>query len=169
MVTEATRQEQITSGLKSPMLEQEVQFGDVHFTIRKLLPMDGYRLFEKIRPALEQLADAIQGLELSSLDMPTGMKIAGAIPEDILEEARKRLYAQVFFTSPTHPHPTPLLGNEDGAFAALTFYHPYELTVRCMIINFTESWDAFQSRMPSASQTTMQSASETSPPSSPTQ
>ena len=133
------------------MMEQvdarEVQLGDVKFTIGKLLPMEGFKVFEMIRPGLKDALGVDDGDgEATANPIKTVLNIACAAEPEMVEKVRSAMFRHVRFTSPDVPTPTVLLSNEDTAFKDLEPYHIYEILVRTLTVNFTGSFSALMSR-----------------------
>ena len=141
--------------MAEPLDAQTVTLGTVTFTINKLLPMEGFRLFEKIRPCL---ADAMSGPMFTSDGDITGnlaalVSMVSAFPQSVVEEVRQDLFRAVRYKAPPGvPNETVLAGEEDTAFKDLEPIHVYEVLVRCLVRNFTGSWAALRSRIPQVEQ-----------------
>ena len=141
-----------------------VTFGDTTFKIEKLMPMEAWRVFGKIRTSLASLA-TIPVLGGDNIALAIG--IATGIPQDIFESIRRDLFAHVTFTSKSVPTPVKLITDEDGAFQDLEAYHVGEVMARCLYRNFIGSLDALQSRA-SPDKTSPPPELKISPRSSPT-
>ena len=154
--------------MPQPLTDPQVTVEDTTFTIRKLLPMEGYRLLEVIRPALKSVTE----LDLTGLtgdDVAAAVAVVAGVPQPTVETCRQWLFKHVLFTNGSVPQPTVLAGNEDTAFQNLTAAHVYEILVRAFVVNFRESWTAAASRLPTPNLGSLQSNPSTSPLSSPTQ
>ena len=150
--------------------ERLVTAGEVTFEIRKLAPMEAYRCWEIIRtglaPAIALVSNddmravggRISGLvggadiedEDSSVDLMTAAKIVAqmvaALPADVVERLRQRLFTQVWFTTPNVPS-APVAGEENTAFEKLDSAWVYVLLVRAAVVNFRESLVVLSSLM----------------------
>lgn len=156
--------------MAEPLDAQEVTLGDTTFQIRKLLPMEAFRLFEVIRPALQDALRVQWPLSSDNEQNRIAMYVAFAatIPPDIVETARRQCFKHVFYKAHDAPTPQPLESQEDMAFKNLEAVHIYEVLVRSLYLNFVESWGVLKSLLPQLEQLFPQSGPETSPTSSQT-
>ena len=154
----------------------EVEIKGVRFQIRKLLPDEAFTLYETLRPALSTVSKIDWGpLELTSGDafkasvatlttkqiITICMDVITAIPADTVKAIRPQLFQHVLFTSEAVPTPRPLHGNVDVAFKDLGPFYIYEVLIRSLAVNFTESWADIESRLFSSSPASIPSPSET--------
>lgn len=154
----------------------EVEIKGVRFQIRKLLPDEAFDLYETIRPALSTIGKIDWGpLELTSGDafkesvknlttkqiITICMDVITAIPTETVKAIRPQLFKHVLFTSESVPTARPLHGNVDVAFKDLGPFYIYELLIRSLAVNFTESWADIESRLFSGSLDSIPSPSET--------
>lgn len=122
--------------------ETTVQFGDTKFEIRKLLPMDAFETFEKVRIAM---ADNIGDMEVHTgpgSDVKTMIEVVKAvmkIDRDSLASIRDDLFEEIYFSNSHYKSPLKLRGLESTAFASLNFSCIYELLMRAFVVNFSES------------------------------
>ena len=143
-------------------LAREVALGDQEFRISKLLTMEGLAAMEILRPAMLAEVDDNFGqatLAVGALAVSLGANISQThiflstlllrLPTASFYRLKDALFRQVYFTSPTHPTPTPVFGNEPAAFKGLEPAHVYEMVVRSSIVNFTGSFSVFNSRLTS--------------------
>ena len=155
----------ITGDLTAPRFVLGADDDQVTFEIGKLLAMEGYECWEIIRTGLEPVFERVDGDTLREFvntvraggttvatlaSNVTAAQLIGrafaAIPREVVEEVRRRLFAHVTFMSRKHPG-QPLLGNEAGAFESLTAASVYTVLVRAAVVNFHESLDEFGSLM----------------------
>ena len=144
------------------LTSETVTIRDVTFQIRKLLPMEAFRLLETLRPALkglvtEDVGDVLERAEsddeaergLTRADLLMLVNLVSGVDSVIVEKVRKQLFRRVAFMSGSQPSEVPLANNEELAFKDLDVFHIYEIFVRALAVNFIESWAAFNSRLPS--------------------
>lgn len=132
--------------MAADLTEREFTLGDVSFTVRKLLAMEGYRILEYIRPALERLGRTEMSESTSIVQFYVAL--AAVLPPETVERTRRDLFALVMFTTPESPTPAVLAGQEEQAFKDLTPVHVYEVLARAFAVNFLESLDELRSRFP---------------------
>ena len=128
------------------LTDQEFQLGEVRFQVRKLLPMESYRVLETIRGSLGSIAKA--GLADNADQWQLGATIISGLPPDTVEQVRQVLFGEVLFTCPEQTSPVRLAGSEELAFKGLEPVHVYEVLARAFTVNFQGSWDALSSLLP---------------------
>ena len=140
--------------------------GTTHFTIHKLLAMEGFRVLDKIREAVGERLSHVD----SDASVPTMIAaVALSIPTAKVEEIMRPLFAQVTYTN-THAK-TPLKvsdGNiiDDAAFAGLEPIAIYNLLIRCLAVNFFSSFTEIKSLLATALPDSSPQPTATSTPSS---
>ena len=137
--------------------------GTTTFHIGKLFPMDAFRVLEKIRTAL--------GVGMASV--PAGQSTAASIvavvlslPEDRFTEVRNLLFSHVTFTDKNVQTPLHVAGMEEQAFANLDPLNIYEIFLRCVAVNFFQSFKGLLSRIGPMLQDILPQDTKTSTPSS---
>jgi hypothetical protein len=129
----------------------EFKINDVKFKITKLSPMNGFKLFERIRFALATQASivTVDGLEENAAMF---IKAILTLEPDVIESFMKDLFKGLQFTGGKNVEKgwMDFDGLEDMALETLEPLDIYELFIRCLIVNFTESFRALMSRLPGA-------------------
>ena len=123
-------------------LATEVEIGETRFRFSKLPAMRGYALLEKIRTAIGRHA----GVQ-SSAGMGAIVRAVLSLPPEFVEEVRIELFGEVKFSNRMAQTAQTLAGAEDTAFADLEPVAVYEVLVRCLAVNFTESFRQIASRL----------------------
>ena len=124
-------------GLTDALTLQEITKGETTFQIERLSPMEGYKLLDDIRTMIgEHIPDALQ-----QTGDPLAILVAtiGKIPHKDMEIVRKKLFENIQFSRPDARQPRPLYGSEDIAFQGLDAGVIYELIVRGLAVNFTDT------------------------------
>ena len=140
---------------ESELLKEHIKIGNTDFQIRKLLPMEQFRVLEEIRVALgmsmrpEDLA-AIGGVDTFGGIVSIVLKLAPAAVESV----RQQLFEQVLFRNDSAQTWLELSRREPTAFEHLEAIHIYELLIRAVAVNFFGSWSVIRSRIPATSPTT---------------
>ena len=147
----------------------DITLGGTQFHIKKLQPMDGFRVLEIIRPGVKDaLRDALGGtLSGEGEEVETVLRgaavivnvIFGVHPE-VVEDVRRELWDRVTFKTPNMAEPAALLGREDEAFERCEPVEFYELLGRSLAVNFTASFSAVMDTMEAEEK-------DSSPPSKP--
>ena len=129
-----------------PELEHEVTFGEVSFSIKKLMPMEAKEVFVgHVRPLLRGLnAEMPNSQEVASkgedFKMMLGFKMMLAAfteaPEAHYKAIVKAMSKRITFTSPSNKSPLTLAGNEELAFKDLDMAHILLLEGRAFGVNF---------------------------------
>ena len=112
----------------------EFTIGNCKFSVEKLRAMEGYWLLEQIRyefrnTVLKELGDDENALFASFF----------MLDPQFVETVRKRLFQRVKFTNESAITAQQLAGAEDIAFTGLEPLAIYEIIVRCLMINFSNS------------------------------
>ena len=125
--------------------ERELTIGGTTFVIGKLLPMDAFRVLEKIRVAI---GHSVKTINTEGMEPATSIvALLFSLPEDTVEDVRKRLFAGVKFRNQNAVTPRPVYPDEAMAFRDLEPVAVYEVLVRCLAVNFTGSFREIISRM----------------------
>ena len=132
----------------------EFRIGDTEYEIKKLLPMDAFRLLEKIRPGLN---DAMDSAKLESLASAVSLGKPGtraaigmarfmlALPPGTVKIAMDNMFPKVFWRDPNRGEAIPLAGREDeGIKNPFDFY---VLIGRCFAVNFLAYFGEFRSNL----------------------
>ena len=145
--------------------------------IEKALPMEGFRIFQKVRPGLVAISDSVREAALAHkkgtppgpVFIGLGMDVLGKFPEETLDTAMVSLFRHVKFTRNGVPTPVVLAKDLDGGTKGLELHEILELLVRAFCVNFSASSDALMSLWDKVTEDDGEDApeSETSTPSSP--
>ena len=128
----------IKAWMEQARASNTVTIRDTTFTIHKLLPMEGYRVWEPLRVELfDRASRAAISLDTSSVAAIVGIILS--VSEPVLERVRVKMFEQVFFRNQTAQTEMTLTGNEAMAFQNLEVIHVYEIIVKCLAVNFTPS------------------------------
>jgi len=129
-------------GLKNPEFTME----GVKFQIKKLSPIKGFNLFEKIRYEISRNADSAEAEPDSPLLF---YKAILTLNPDVIEGIREDLFRNVSFRgNGVETGWMDLDGSEDMAFQEMEPLHVYELLIRCLAVNFSGSFHALISKFP---------------------
>ena len=134
-----------------PLTTRTVTIGETTFTFKKMLPLDGFHLFEQVRVTAGNVGQALAmraGIAWESAGTVTIGELIGAVPMDVFESIRRRLFREVTFTRPNIPTPRVLGDAEEAAFDGLEPTHIYEVFLRAFAVNFSPSYAALLSRLP---------------------
>ena len=141
--------------------ERDIDLNGTKFTIGKLLAEENFELMEILRPALgDKLHDLLdKGLQehkgedaakkqkQRTQDFAVAMITAIlGLPAPVIRDVRERLFRHVSFTNRLAVDPMVLAEDTGTAFVDLEFIHIYEMLVRCMAVNFTQSFRDLASR-----------------------
>ena len=123
-----------------PELEPEVTFGDVSFSIKKLMPMEAKEVFMgHVRPLLRGLNAEMpdsQGAASNGAGIKMMLAAFTEAPEAHYKAIVKALSKRITFTSPSNKSPLTLAGNEELAFKDLDMAHILLLEGRAFGVNF---------------------------------
>ncbi len=121
-----------------------VQIGETHFEIRKLLVMDSFAVLEELREGLgEQLGEVDSDDPLQV----TMVKTILSAPRELVISIRDQLFANVLFRNESYRTPMILAGMEEAAFDGLTPIDVYEMLVRCLAVNFFDTFREIASKL----------------------
>lgn len=130
--------------------------GETTFSVYKLLPHDAFTLLDMIRVSTMRNAVGVlpniaiggqNAREVFEQGFMAFLLMLLSMPSDDLLRVRDVLWRNVEFTNHMAQSPMSLESNHEMAFDRLEGIHYYEVLVRCLVVNFTESWDAIQSLM----------------------
>ena len=136
--------QQRLEGIAASFDERELTIGETHFTINKLLPMDGFRVMEKIRVAVGK---SIRSVETGDTPATAIVSVLLSLPEETIAQIKTILFGAVTFTNRNAQTPRGLARDEAMAFVGLEPIHVYEVLARCLAVNFTQSFVEITSRM----------------------
>lgn len=126
----------------------DFEINGIKFKITKLSPMAGHEMLESMRFAIVSSAGVAEG-DGEDENAALFFKAVLALHPDLIRGYRDTLFANVEFSGDTVKAGWAVLhGLEDMAFGTLEPVHVYEVFVRCLIVNFTESFSAIASRFP---------------------
>ena len=124
--------------------EREFELHGTHYTIRKLLPRQGFAVLEVMRPAINEALERVDVQGIMAIDAPmetkVGMVIARAVlalPPQPMQVAMKALFEQVVWVDKHRSKPVVLAGREDEAVKDPFDF--YVLLARCYAVNFSQS------------------------------
>ena len=117
----------------------------VRFYVKKLMPLQGMALFEKIRPGIGAALGAVR--KSGGVDESAMIDIVCLVPSETVAVAMDRLFRHVTYSRSDVPEPVSLHGDIDSAFAGLEPIAIYEVLARCLCINFIGSFSALLSQM----------------------
>lgn len=123
--------------------KEKVTIENVTFTIKKLNAVDALDVLEEIRFELAKISDNIK---TSSSEMKDFIKAIASLPPSFMKELRKKLFSNVHFTKKgeiSGQGAGPTLTEEmwNMAFERCEASDIYELTLRCLVINFFYSFE----------------------------
>ena len=127
---------------------REVTINDSTFRFEKMLPMEAFDLFERMRPGLAKVASEarIEGKN----DVQGIVSMILLLPPETVVTARRGLFKHVHFQRTDTSKFSPVFQDEDMALKDLEMVHIYELIGRAFFVNFIDSWTALLSRLPEA-------------------
>ena len=137
------------SGILDGISERNVTIKGATFHIAPLLPMEGFEVLEEIREAV------VSPVGLSRvMENPTGPEITQALltvlaglPKAVVKSVQRQMFTSVTFTNENALSARVLSGSEAMAFNGLSAFDVYEVTVRCLAVNFLGSSFDFLSRL----------------------
>ena len=161
-------------------LSRRVVLGGTTFYIDKMLPLDGWRVLEVIRPCLKDLLEAVDIDSLVYTDDEGGLnvdiveflKVSSAVPPDTLGLLMQNCHRSVSFSNAKVPSKTLIVDGTTNvnstvlAYEDLDPYHPYEVLGRWLAVNFSASLTGILSRFGVMIQDSSLLNTPTSPPSS---
>jgi len=122
------------------------------FEIRKLLPVDAFKFFNRMS---NQAADALGDFQWDSTDLEDEVstmlavtKIVLKLPAELWDDAAETLLRRTFFTNASHKTPTPVAANMEAAFDGLEGCHIHEVVVRSFLGTFSTWLPELKSRLP---------------------
>ena len=137
--------EDIMKGIKG-LKDSEFEIEKVKFQIKKLSPIAGFHLFEKIRYELSVNADTAEAQPDSPLLF---FKAVLTLEPDVIEDIRNILFKNISFRgNGVETGWMDLDGSEEMAFQNMEPVHIYELLIRSLSVNFTGSFHAIASKFP---------------------
>ena len=140
--------------------EPNFRIGQVNFMVQKFLPRDGFRVLELLRtaigPRLGQADSSLTGVVGALLSIPTSD----------MERLQDTLFQRVWFSSGGGDRAN-FGDNIDEGMQELEAMHLYEITGRCIVVNFSVSMEGALSHILSAIRNLASQPTETSTPSSP--
>ena len=140
-----------TAEIFDAFVQPTVTYGDVTFTIHKLLPMEAKRVFmAHVRPLLRGALSA--DVKDGESNWALALAAFTDAPQEHYDAIVRALYGQITYQSPGDPHPKRLLGDEENAFKDLDMAHSVMLDARAFVVNFRGSWAAVLSALPQAAQ-----------------
>lgn len=138
------------------LMERKVVIKGTTFTISPLLAMEGFEVLEEIR----EVAVSPQNLQ-SVIENPTPERVLKALlvvlaglPKHVVKSVQRQMFTAVSFTNGNAQTARTLQGSEPMAFNGLSPFDVYDITVRCLAVNFLESSLDFLSRLSLPDQTT---------------
>lgn len=143
-----------------PATAREVTMGATTFYFGKLLAMEQYDVLELVREGLEGPLGKYVSEDTDPMRLALG--ILAGIPRETVEAVRQRLFSVVEWRNDEVHQPGStngkLAGDEASAFKDLTGAHVMEVLGRAFVVNFTESWEVLDSRIPEVGQALRQLA-----------
>ncbi len=128
---------QLLSAVEGAVREPVFTIRTTRFEIFKLLPEEAFDVWEDIRMALGKSMASVSGEGTSVESMI--VQVALGIPKETLAIVREALFKHVQFTNAAAQTPCVLASNVGMAFDGLDVIHIYEVLVRSLAVNFTES------------------------------
>jgi hypothetical protein len=145
--------------MKSP----EFSINNIKFKVIKLSAMEGFRLFEKIRHALASQAGMAQA-DNQDANAALFIKAVMTLPPETIEDFMNTLFKGLKFSGKGVEKGWANFSDlQDMALEGLQPLDIYELFIRCLIVNFIESFYAISSRFPSVKRLFGVSKQSTSP------
>ena len=127
-----------------------VEIDGVMFHFHKMKAMQGWRVFEKIRQSIATVD--IGDPENIGKSIAVGIKALASLPIEFIDDLRADLFKHITFRSrKTEGNSQPeqqLHGLEDMALEGVKPIAIYELIVRSLAVNFTESFSGLVSHFP---------------------
>ena len=126
------------------LTERERQIGPTRFVFQKIPALEGFRIIEAIR---HQLAGVIDWPSVPAAVGGGGENIAilfralMSLPPEFTERLRTTLFRHVLYSTPDVSQ-QPLHGAGDTAFETLEPIHVYEVMLRVLAVNFTDSFQS---------------------------
>lgn len=125
------------------IVEPEFTIGGSNFQVKLLMPMEGYRVWEILRP---HLFEPVSRIDVSVPMQNAVVAIVMGLAPAIVETTRVTLFERIVYTNDTTRSPTVLSRNEDDAFKDAHALTIYEVLVRAFAINFRPSLEDLVSR-----------------------
>ena len=133
-------------GLRDDLTKTEFEISGTRFFIAKLPAMAAFDLLELIRHELGR-SQALKVPEgTSDGDVHSLLKLVLSLDPAFVRLVRRELFSKVSFANARIATPQPLAGAEDTAFDTLEAVTIYEVLLRALAVNFTESLRAVVSR-----------------------
>lgn len=128
--------------------KREFEIGKTYFKVRKMLSMEAFVLLEQIRAMVGRGIPLIGSVPAgSSPEAIIGTMLLSISPED-MERVRHALFRDIQFRNEVRKTWTYLTPEHEGAaFQELGPVKVYEVIARSFAVNFTESWEDFESLM----------------------
>ena len=143
----------------SELEKREVVLGEVEFRFRKLPPFDAHHVMELIRVAVGSKWDQIQTQGDAAKVI---LSLVGAVSVKDMEAIRGELFKSVRFAYTGQPQAEmPLVGFEDKAFGDIDPVLIYEVVLRALAVNFSQSISVIQSRLPQEAMDSLQQSTAT--------
>ena len=140
-------------GGRGPLTSEQVVMGETTFVFQRALPMEGFRIFEELRPGLAALAVPIKAaVKAAKGDGPPEPEFAEAailmvatLPRETIDTAIRLLGRHVTFMRPELGSPVMFANDLDSAVKGLSLFQIYELILRAFCVNFTDSLNELRS------------------------
>lgn len=134
----------IAGDLIEGLTANNVKIGKTEFRINALLPEEGFDVLEEIRESAISPSNLYRVLENPTQEgiRNTLIAVLASLPKPIVKSIRNQMFTAVTFTNETAVTPQVLAGRLGMAFdpmQGLNSFHIYEMTVRCLAVNFLES------------------------------
>ena len=140
-------------GGRGPLTSEQVVFGETTFTFNRALPMEGFRIFEELRPGLASLSEPIKTAVTAakSGEAPeaefagAALQMIASLPRETVDAAIRLLGRHVTFMRPELGSPVIFANDLDSAVKGLSLFQIYEVVLRAFCVNFTDSLDELRS------------------------
>ena len=137
--------EEMIKGIKG-LKDSEFSMCGVKFQVKKLSPIAGFHMFEKIRYEISSNAESSEAEPDSPLLF---YKAVLTLEPRVIEEIRVELFKSVSFRgNGVESGWMELDGSEEMALQGMEALHIYELLIRCLSVNFSGSFHALIQKFP---------------------
>ena len=129
--------------------KEEVKLGDVTFRFDKMNAMKGFKTFELIR---KELSNTLSNVQTDTDDKGLGVEFIKAIlglDVEFMDTLRETMFTHVKFKGNGAQNYVDLKGSEDMAFQQLSPASIYEVYLRALAVNFTDTLNELKSKFAS--------------------
>ena len=134
-------------GMVEGFTDTEFVIGDTTFTVVKFGAMEGWRILERIRHEFAKTNVSLETAGMDSAGAATLLRSILGLDPLFVEGLRIDLFKMINFRNSQYLTPIAVAGSEDGAFEGLEPVAIYEVMLRSLAVNFTDSFSGLVSRI----------------------